>query len=181
MEGRVHATSIAGVEYMDLDVVRAPAGNVLHMLRPDLPFARTLDAATLAVGEIYFSEARPGQVKAWKRHARQTQHLCVPAGRLGVVLYDDRAHSLTRGAVQGIVLGPADTYALLRIPPLVWYGFCALGEEGALVCNAADIPHDPDEAERRDFREATDFPFDWTSGEALARLGNGEPVQEAGR
>ena len=181
MEGRVHATSIAGVEYMELDVVRTPAGDVLHMLRPDLPFAKTLDAARLAVGEIYFSEARPGHVKAWKRHARQTQHFCVPVGRLGVVLYDDRPPSLTRGAVQGIVLGPGDTYALLRIPPLVWYGFCALGEGTALVCNAADIPHDPAEAEKREFREACDFPFDWTSRHALARLEAGEPLQEAGR
>lgn len=174
MEGKVHATSIVGVEYMDLDVIETGAGDVLHMLRPDLPFARMLDTETLAVGEIYFSEVKPGSVKAWKRHGRQTQHFCVPVGSLGVVLYDDRADSLTHGAVQGIVLGRADNYVLLRIPPLVWYGFCAFGEGPAIICNAADMPHDPKEGEKLDFRAATSFPFDWMSEEALKRLQAGE-------
>lgn len=181
MEGKVHATSIAGVEYMDLDVVETGAGDVLHMLRPDLSFAKMLDPDTFAVGEIYFSEVKPGCVKAWKRHARQTQHFCVPAGSLGVVLYDDRTNSLTHGAVQGIVLGRKDRYVLLRIPPLVWYGFCAFGEGPAIICNAADIPHDPSEAERLDFRDAAGFPFDWTSEEALAKLKSGEKLWGDGK
>lgn len=161
-EGHLHATAIAGVEYMDLDVIQTPGGAVMHMLRPDLPLSLPGSAA-MQVGEIYFSEVLPGHIKAWKRHSRQTQHFCVPCGRLGIVLYDGRPDSLTRGALVRLVLGREETYALLRIPKGIWYGFTALGEGPAIICNAADIPHDPAEGEKLDWQSeaAKAIPFAW--------------------
>lgn len=144
---------IAGVETQDLRIIPTDGGPVLHMLRPDAPLF-------MGFGELYFSEVLPGAVKAWKRHTRQTQHFAVPVGRLKVVVYDDREGSPTRGRVEEHILGRPDAYRLLRIPPLVWYGFTAVGDVPALICNCADIPHDPQEGERKD-RDAADIPYHW--------------------
>lgn len=115
-------------------------GEVLHMLRADAPHFRRF-------GEVYFSRIVPGAVKAWKRHRLQTQAIAVPAGRVRFVLYDARPGSPTHGRVDVHDLGD-ENYALLVIPPGVWYGFQALGGAPGLVANCADLPHDPAESEK---------------------------------
>lgn len=144
---------IVGVELQELRIIPTEGGPVLHMLRVDSPLYK-------GFGELYFSEVDPGAVKAWKRHTAQTQLYAVPVGRLKVVMYDDRADSATRGMVREYILGRPDAYRLLRIPPLVWYGFTALGDAPALICNCVDLPHDPQESERKP-KDAADIPYAW--------------------
>lgn len=148
---------IADALFQPLAVIPAPGGPVLHMLRPHSPL---LPDFTAGFGEIYFSEVLPGAVKAWKRHSRQTQLFAVPRGLLKIVLYDDRPGSPTCGALRELALGRPERYGLLRIPLGVWYGFTALGKEAALICNCADIPHDPAEGERRPPDDPA-IPYDW--------------------
>lgn len=143
--------------FQPLTVISTPGGPVLHMLRPHSPLLPDFSGG---FGEIYFSEVLPGAVKAWKRHRRQTQLFAVPRGLLNIVLYDDRPASPTRGALCELALGRPEHYGLLRIPPGVWYGFTALGEEAALICNCADIPHDPTEGERRP-PDDPGIPYGW--------------------
>lgn len=112
------------------------------------------------IGEVYFSEVEPGCVKAWKCHTRQTQRFAVPVGQLKIVLYDDRPESPTRGRIMEVLLGRPDNYALLQIPPRVWYGFTAAGSVPAVICNCPDIPHDPAEGLRKDF-DSRDIPYHW--------------------
>lgn len=149
----VKTTEIDGVLLLPLRVIPTDGGPVMHMLRPDSPLF-------MGFGELYFSEILPGAVKAWKQHSLQTQHFAVPMGQLKIVLCDQRAASPTQGQVLELVLGRPDNYALLRIPPLVWYGFTALGASPALICNCADIPHDPQEALRKPV-DAKDIPYTW--------------------
>ena len=137
----VKKTAIEGVLIRELAQIDTAGGPVLHMLRSDGPLFR-------GFGEIYFSEVMPGAVKAWKRHRLQTQHFAAPAGLIEVVIYDDREHSPSRGVVESHLLGRPDQYRLLRIPPLLWYGFTARGGAPGLLANCADIPHSPDESER---------------------------------
>lgn len=137
----VTKTAIEGVLIQELAQIDTAGGPVLHMLRGDGPLFR-------GFGEIYFSEVMPGAVKAWKRHRLQTQHFAAPGGLIEVVIYDDREHSPTRGVVESHLLGRPDHYRLLRIPPLLWYGFTARGDTPGLLANCADIPHSPDESER---------------------------------
>ena len=132
--------AIVGVSYTKLRVIEDARGAVLHFLRSDSPEFTTF-------GEVYFSEVLPGAVKGWRRHRRQTQRYVVPTGRVRVVLFDDRDSSPTRGTHHEYELGRPDSYALLTIPPLIWYAFSALGDRAALVANCADIPHDPTESE----------------------------------
>lgn len=146
-------TAIDGVLLQNLRVIPTNGGPVMHMLRADSPLFA-------GFGELYFSEVQPGAVKAWKQHSKQSQHFTVPVGQLKVVLFDDREGSPSRGKVLELVLGRPDNYSLLRIPPRLWYGFTALGESAALVCNCADIPHDPAEAIRKDVH-APDIPYSW--------------------
>ena len=130
----------AGVTLRPLREIGDARGAVLHMLRADSPEFR-------AFGEVYFSEIQPGAVKAWKRHRQQTQCLAVPAGRVEFVIADDRADSPTRGTVTRLELGRPDQYALLVVPPGLWYGWRTLGTTPALIANCADLMHDPADSE----------------------------------
>jgi dTDP-4-dehydrorhamnose 3,5-epimerase len=136
------ALHIEGLLLTPLRIIADDRGAVLHMLRADAPeFTR--------FGECYFSEVKPGAIKAWKRHRVQTQNLAVPVGRIRLVVYDAREGSQTCGQQEVFELGRPDTYARLRIPPRLWYGFIGLGSTAALIVNCADAPHEPDESETR--------------------------------
>lgn len=138
---------IDGVRLESRQMFLDARGAVLHVLRADTPgFA--------GFGEIYASEINPGVVKGWKRHSRVTQQLVAPRGRVRFALHDDRASSPTNGASASCELGRPDAYALLVIPPMVWYGWKCLGSETALLINCASLPHDPAETEQRDVLEA---------------------------
>ena len=149
----VKKTAIEGVLIQELAQIDTAGGPVLHMLRSDGPLFR-------GFGEIYFSEVMPGAVKAWKRHRLQTQHFAAPAGLIEVVIYDDREHSPSRGVIESHLLGRPDQYRLLRIPPLLWYGFTARGGAPGLLANCADIPHAPDESERLP-ADSPRIPYTW--------------------
>lgn len=149
MGGAVTDGPIDGVMLTPLRQITDERGAVLHMLREDSPGFRRF-------GECYFSEIRPGVLKAWKRHLRQTQNLVVPAGRVRFVIVDTREQSPTRGRLQEVVLGRPDAYARLTIPPLLWYGFACLSETAALVANCADIAHEAGESETLALTSFTD-------------------------
>ncbi len=127
-------------------------GAVFHMLRED-------DPAFERFGEIYFSLVYPGVVKGWHLHQRMTLNYAVPVGMVKLVCYDDREGSPTRGAVQELHIGELN-YALVTIPPLVWNGFKGEGVSAGARRQLRDVPHDPDEIERRDPFE-NEIPYDW--------------------
>ena len=148
------ATAIHGVFVQELAQIGTEGGPVLHMLRSDNPLFRTF-------GEIYFSVALPGAVKAWKLHRLQTQHFAVPSGLIEVVIFDCREDSPTRGKVESFLLGRPDHYRLLRVPPLVWYGFAARSDTPGILANCADMPHSPGESERLP-ADSPLIPYSWT-------------------
>lgn len=143
---------IDGVLLNPLKIFSHEKGDVLHMVRRDDPFFTQF-------GEIYFSFVRPGFVKGWKKHLKQTQHFAVPTGQLKLVLYDDRPSSPTKGEIQEIEMGRS-RYSLVRIPPQVWYAFSALGPQEALIANYTDIPHDSGEAINIDITDKA-VPYAW--------------------
>lgn len=134
------ATTINGVVVTPLREIADARGAVLNMLRADAAEFRSF-------GECYFSEIRPGYIKAWKRHHRQTQNLAVPVGRVRFVVHDPRESSPTKGLLDVIELGRPDAYMRLCIPPWLWYGFACISATPALVANCTDLPHDPEEGE----------------------------------
>lgn len=143
---------IAGVETIPLLRIQDERGFVMRMLRADDPhFTR--------FGEIYFSVIYPGIIKGWHLHSRMTINYAVVQGNIKLVLYDQRQDSKTYRELQEIVFGQIN-YQLVRVPPGVVNGFTAVGGDGAVVANCADIPHDPTEITRID-PFTPSIPYDW--------------------
>jgi dTDP-4-dehydrorhamnose 3,5-epimerase len=134
-------SAIAGVTLEPLRIIGDARGAVLHVLRCDSPSFRNF-------GEVYVSEISPGVFKGWKRHSRMTQHIAVPQGRVRFSLFDDRRGSPTFGVRAAYDIGRPDRYLLIVVPPLVWYGWEALGGSAALLVNCADLAYEPGESEQ---------------------------------
>lgn len=104
----------------------------------------------------------------------RSEHPCPDMGIIGVcfqplkvidtpggpVLHMLRPDSPTRNVLLELLLGRPDHYGLLRIPTGVWYGFTAAGDGPALICNCADLPHDPEEGEHLP-ADTKDIPYSW--------------------
>jgi|SRR3989338_3672533 len=143
---------IDGVSIQRLKQIVDERGKVMHMLRADSPLFTKF-------GEIYFSIVNPGVVKAWKKHYKMTQYFAVPVGMIRLVIYDDRKNSTSYGRVEILNIGE-ENYCLIKIPPLVWYGFKGISLMPALIANCTDIPHDPEESERLDVFDKK-IPYNW--------------------
>jgi dTDP-4-dehydrorhamnose 3,5-epimerase len=143
---------IDGLLIKPLKVIRDERGQVMHMMRAD-------DGVFKCFGEVYFSVINPGVIKGWKRHLRKTQHFAVPRGDIRLVIYDDRLHSQTKDEIQEILVGEKD-YKLIRIPPMVWYGFACEGKDPAMIVNCCDIAHDPAESEIVPLEDLR-IPYSW--------------------
>jgi dTDP-4-dehydrorhamnose 3,5-epimerase len=137
-----------------LKIIKDERGSVMHMLRSDAPhFDR--------FGEIYFSTVLPGATKAWKRHKKMILNVTVPVGKVHLVAFDGRTQSRSYNKIDEFILGPNDLYALIKIPPLIWFGFQNTGSSAALLANCTTIPHEQNETEQWDINEAS-IEFDWS-------------------
>lgn len=143
---------IEGVVIKPLNQFDDERGKVMHMLRSDSELFERF-------GEVYFSYVNPGKIKAWKRHQLMTQLLTVPYGEIEFVLFDDRIGSATCGQVQTVLVGE-DEHRLLKIPPLIWYGFKGMAQHRSLIVNCADLPHDTNETERLHIDNGH-IPYSW--------------------
>ena len=148
-----NSDEIEGVIIQPLRQIVDNRGSILHMLRSDSELFKQF-------GEVYFSEIHPGAIKAWKRHKGQTQNITVPIQRIRLVIYDPRLNSGTTGNIIEYELGRPNNYKLIQIPPMLWYGFQALGNQTALIANCADRPHDPVEAESLS-SDSDQIPYQW--------------------
>lgn len=143
---------IEGVNIVPLRQIVDERGKIMHMLKSTDPhFAQ--------FGEIYFSCAWPGAVKAWHIHTRMTVNNAVICGRAKLVIYDPRDDSPTRGEVMEVFFGE-DNYVLVQIPPGLANGYKAYGDKMVVMANCATLPHDPQEMQRLDPFD-NDIPYDW--------------------
>jgi dTDP-4-dehydrorhamnose 3,5-epimerase len=143
---------IDGVKVVPLRQIVDERGKIMHMLK-------ATDPHFIAFGEIYFSTAWPGTVKAWHIHQTMTVNNAVISGRAKLVLYDIREDSPTKGELQEIFLGE-DNYVLVQIPPGIANGYKAYGDKQVILANAATEPHDPAEMLRLD-PAAPEIPYSW--------------------
>lgn len=148
---------IDGVVVKPLQLLRDERGWLMEILRRDDPGFR-------AFGQVYVTVARPGVVKAWHAHERQTDYLAVVAGEARIGLYDGRESSPTRGNVVDVVAGEANP-VLIIIPPGIYHGFKSVGEAPAYVVNVPTEVYNYDEPDelRRPYDDPA-IPYDW--GEA---------------
>lgn len=143
---------IDGVKIVPLKRIPDERGLIMHMLK------RT-DPHFLEFGEIYFSCAYPGVIKAWHVHREMTVNNCTISGMIKLVLFDGRADSPTNGKVMELFIGEQN-YCLVQIPPGIANGYKPIGDKMAILANCASLPHDPEEISYIDPFE-NDIPYDW--------------------
>lgn len=145
---------IDGVVIKKLTRLLDERGYLMEIMRAD-------DEVFDKFGQAYVSACFPGIVKAWHCHEVQFDHFCCLQGNLKVGLYDEREGSPTAGQTQTLVIGVLNP-CLVRIPPYVWHGFMAVGDETAVVLNLPTETYNyehPDEL-RRPLHDP-DIPFVW--------------------
>jgi dTDP-4-dehydrorhamnose 3,5-epimerase len=110
--------AIDGVELKDLVTHVDERGFFREVIRETDPFFEHF-------GQWSHSLMKPGVLKAWHLHRKQTDWwYCI--GALRVALYDTRESSPTKGALMELLLGDAHRSACLKIPPGVAHGCLAL-------------------------------------------------------
>jgi dTDP-4-dehydrorhamnose 3,5-epimerase len=143
---------IDGVGIFPLRQIADERGKIMHMLK-------STDPHFLAFGEIYFSCAWPGTIKAWHIHRSMTVNNAVISGRAKLVLFDMRPDSPTRGELQELFIGE-DNYCLVQIPPGIANGYKAYGDKLVVLANCATEPHVADEMDRLD-PFTSEIAYDW--------------------
>jgi dTDP-4-dehydrorhamnose 3,5-epimerase len=133
-------TNIDGLLLDPRKVIADDRGSVMHMTKAS--------DSQRTIAEVYFSTINPGVTKGWKRHKRMWQCFSVPIGEVEFQFIDERPNSKTEGAREIIRLSRSN-HSLITVPPGIWYSFKCTSPEEAMIVNATDIEHDPDESEVR--------------------------------
>ena len=129
-------------------------GRLMEALRSD-------DEVFIKFGQIYFTTAYPGVVKAWHYHKKQIDNFVVVHGMMKIVLYDARKDSPTYGQVDEYFMG-IHNQVLLQIPNLVYHGFKCISEQEAIVMNCpTEVYHYAEPDEHRIPAHDAAIPYDW--------------------
>ena len=147
---------IEGIFIKKLKMILDDRGRLMEILRCD-------DKLFKKFGQVYMTTAKPGYVKGWHYHKRQTDNFVCVKGEARVGLYDGREDSKTKGEVQEFILN-SDSPILLQIPPNVLHGFESNCDEECIILSIPTEPYNyktPDEYRIDPF--ANDIPFKWKS------------------
>lgn len=131
---------IEGVRVRQLEPHVDERGSLTEVLRSDWPEYTRFGQAIITVN-------KPGMIRGWHWHHRQTDVIVVVRGRVLVPLYDGRPDSPTRGQLQAQISEDGRRFALF-VPPGVYHGYRTIGEDAATILNFPDQPYDraaPDE------------------------------------
>ncbi len=128
-----------------LKKIPTEGGDIYHALK-------TCDNGFNGFGEAYFSNIEFNNIKAWKRHLNMTCNLIVPHGKVRFVFFDENI------VTNKIVDVGVDNYCRITVKPKTWFGFKGLNSPSSLILNISDIPHNPQEIERKDVNS---IKFDW--------------------
>ena len=145
---------IDGVRTKNLRVIPDERGRLMEILRCD-------DDLFEKFGQVYVTTVRPGVVKAWHYHKKQTDNIAAVDGMLKLVLYDAREGSATKGEIVELFIGDRNPM-LVQVPPGVYHGFKGISDRETIVINSPTEPYDresPDEF-RIDPHD-NDIPYDW--------------------
>lgn len=145
---------IEGVNVKNLKRIKDERGWLMEILRSDWDLFEKF-------GQVYITTAYPKVVKAWHMHKKQSDNLVCIKSNAKLVLYDGREGSKTRGEINEFHMGENNPM-LVKIPPGVWHGFEAVGNEMAMVVNVQTELYNyekPDES--RLPPDTKKIPYDW--------------------
>jgi len=145
---------INGVQVKELDLIEDSRGWLTEILRKDWDFYEE-------PAQFYYTTARPGVVKAWHLHKKQTDHLCCIKGTVELGLHDPRDDSDTEGESMTVTMGERSP-RVAKVPPEVYHGFKNVGGEIAIVTNAPTELYDYDDPDEYRLPPDTDeIDYDW--------------------
>ena len=120
-------------------------------------------------GQAIITVNRPGVIRGWHWHHRQTDIIVAVHGRVLLPLYDGRADSPTRGKIEERISEDGRRFALF-VPPGVYHGYRTIGDEPATILNFPTETYNdaaPDE-ERVPFDDPA-IGYAWTGPARAAR------------
>ena len=145
---------IEGVVTRQLRLIADERGWLMEVLRSDWELFEKF-------AQAYVTAAYPEVVKAWHMHRKQTDNIACVKGMVKLVLCDGRKNSKTKGEINEFVIGEKNPL-LVKIPPQVWHGFKAIGEETALVMNVPTNLYNYEKPDEHRLPPDTEkIPYDW--------------------
>lgn len=150
----IPANLIQGVRVRELRRISDDRGFLMEMLRSDWPEFETF-------AQSYVTACHPGVVKGWHYHKKQWDHFVPIQGTAKIVLYDPRENSPSKGCINQFCVEAAFPL-LIKIPPLVYHGFTAVGEQTTLIVNFPTELYNYEQPD--EYRVAFDdpsIPYDW--------------------
>lgn len=145
---------IEGVSTKTLRVIPDERGWLMEILRCD-------DEEFENFGQVYFTTAYPGVVKAWHLHRKQKDNISCVNGMIKLALYDAREDSKTYGEINEFFIGDKNPM-LISIPPFVYHGMKAVGTSTAFCINVPTYPYNYDEPDEYRLKPDTDeIPYKW--------------------
>ena len=145
---------IEDVKIKKLKPIVDERGLLMEILRSDEPLFDRF-------GQCYVTVVHPRIVKGWHYHRKQYDHFVCLSGQAKVVLYDAREESKTFREVDEFILS-LENPMMVKIPPFVFHGFTAEGDQDAMILNLPTEPYhykEPDEYRESPFSEK--IPYDW--------------------
>ena len=124
------------IKITNLIKIPTEGGDIFHGLKNS-------EDSYCGFGEAYFSNINFRKIKAWKRHLKMTCNLIVPRGKVKFVFYDEENDK------KNILEIGEDNYCRITILPKIWFGFEGLHNPSSLILNISNIPHSPNEIERK--------------------------------
>lgn len=116
-----------------LKKVVTPRGHLMETLRADDPHYP-------GFGQAYVTMTHVGVIKAWYRHRQQVDQIALIQGSVLLVLFDSRQESPTCGTVMELRISD-DAPKMVQIPPGVWHGFRAMGQEQLFLLHLNSVPY----------------------------------------
>ena len=135
------------IQITNLSKIPTEGGDIFHVLKNS-------ESSFKGFGEAYFSNINYKKIKAWKRHIKMTCNLIVPYGKVKFVFYEEETDTKINYEIG------RDNYVRITVLPKIWFGFEGLHYPSSLILNVADIPHSPNEVERKDIDSSN---FNWSS------------------
>jgi dTDP-4-dehydrorhamnose 3,5-epimerase-like enzyme len=127
-------TGLTGASFNKCSIFNNPLGDLRHVLINNNDY--------LKISEIYFSEISPKSIKGWKFHNFQTQNISVAFGKVRIIcVKDDNDDQI----FEIFDIDSKSNHGVLSIPPGIHYALINLYDNVAILCNATDKVHDPNE------------------------------------
>lgn len=146
--------SLEGVSTKKLRPILDERGYLQECFRSDWPIFEKF-------GQVYITSAFPDVVKAWHMHKIQTDNMVCIYGNAKLVLYDNRKESITYKKLIEIFFGEKNPL-LVSIPPFIWHGFKAIGNERIIVLNCpTDLYNYENPDEYRLPYDTEEIDYDW--------------------